>query len=94
MENATQYFVVDYDIPVEPNSQRMKFYRALWRVLEEHQVPETERSTASVFISGSQPVAEAIHNLASRYGHSNLYQAVKVEEAPAWANTKPLFIEP
>lgn len=58
----------------------MKFYRALWRILEEHHIPETERSTASVFISGSQIVATEIHELASHYGHSNLYQAVKVQE--------------
>lgn len=83
METGIQYWICDYDIPCEPNGQRMKFYRALWRLLEEHHIPETERSTASVFISGSQPIAEAIHNLASHYGHSNLYEARKVEEVSA-----------
>jgi hypothetical protein len=69
------YCICDYDIPAEPKAQRMRFYRGLWRILESHGIPTGERSTQSVWISGSQTVASEIHDLASRYGTSNLYEA-------------------
>jgi hypothetical protein len=76
------YWICDYDIPADPKAQRMRFYRGLWRILKEHNIPHTDRSTQSVWISGSQTVAAEIHTLASHYGVSNLYEARKVEAIP------------
>lgn len=75
-----QVWIVDYDVPVEPTSQRMKFYRGLWRILASHGIETGERSTQSVWISGSEGLATEIHDLASKYGTSNLYAATKVAE--------------
>ena len=71
-------WVVDYDIPTEPKARRMAFYRALWALLEEHKILRTSKSTQSVWILDSQPIATEIHELASKFGVSHLYQASEV----------------
>ena len=71
---VTAYYVVDYDIPVEPHAKRRAFYRALQRLLQERELV-ADRSTQSVWIVDRREIAEQIHNLAQRYGRSNLYEA-------------------
>jgi hypothetical protein len=75
---GVRYWVVDYDIPVESHAKRRAFYRALHRTLESHDI-EADRSTQSVWIIDSQEIAKEIHELACRYGKSNLYSAVKID---------------
>jgi hypothetical protein len=73
-----QYWVVDYDIPVEPHARRRAFYRALHRTLRKHEIV-ADRSTQSVWIMDSKQIAEEIHFLAQTYGRSHLYTATRID---------------
>jgi hypothetical protein len=75
---GVQYWIVDYDIPVESPAKRRAFYRALHVTLKAHNIV-ADRSTQSVWIIDSKEIAEQIHRLASRYGVSHLYSARKVQ---------------
>ena len=75
---GVQYWVVDYDIPVEPHAKRRAFYRALHRILREHEIT-ADRSTQSVWIMDDQKIAEEIHSLALNYGRSHFYSATRVD---------------
>jgi len=68
-------WVVDYDVPREPKAKRMAFYRALWRILKEHKIIAKARSTMSVWILDNEEIAAEIHDLASKFGKSHLYEA-------------------
>jgi len=68
---VTAYYLVDYDIPVEPHAKRRAFYRALQRLLREHELV-ADRSTQSVWILDRREIAEQIHNLAQRYSQQPL----------------------
>ena len=72
------YWVVDYDIPLEPHAKRRAFYRALHKILRKHEIT-ADRSTQSVWILDNEHIAEEIHHLAANYGHSHLYTATIVE---------------
>ena len=72
------YWVVDYDIPVQPHSKRRAFYRALHRILREHEIT-ADRSTQSVWIMDNKGIAEEIHTLALSYGRSHLYTATRID---------------
>lgn len=72
-------WVVDYDIPVEPKSKRMAFYRGLWRIMREHGITKSGRSTQSVWIIDDEQIARQIHDHASGYGRSNLYNGTPVK---------------
>ena len=74
---GVQYYVVDYDIPVDPQAKRRAFYRALHKTLRAYEI-EADRSTQSVWIIDNKKIAEAIHSLAASYGTSHLYQATQV----------------
>ena len=50
--------MVDYDIPVDPKSRRMAFYRGLWRILEENEIVSSGRSTQSVWIFDDEKIAQ------------------------------------
>jgi hypothetical protein len=73
-----QYWVVDYDIPLEPHAKRRAFYRALHRTLRKYEIV-ADRSTQSVWILDSEVIAEEIHALALSYGRSHLYAARRVD---------------
>jgi pSer/pThr/pTyr-binding forkhead associated (FHA) protein len=71
--------VVDYDVPVEPRSKRMAFYRGLWKILKENKIMTGGRSTQSVWILDDAKIARHIHDLALKYGQSHLYNATPVD---------------
>ena len=73
---GVQYWVVDYDIPVDPHAKRRAFYRALHRILRVHEI-FADRSTQSVWVLDRKEIAEEIHSLAQSYGH--LYTATRVD---------------
>jgi hypothetical protein len=73
-----QYWIVDYDIAVDPHARRRAFYRALHRILRRHDII-ADRSTQSVWIMDSKDVAEEIYALALSYGRSHLYAATRVD---------------
>jgi hypothetical protein len=75
---AVQYWVVDYDIPLEPHARRRAFYRALHKILQAHDIV-ADRSTQSVWITDSEEIAKEIQVLASGYGKSHLYSAARVQ---------------
>jgi hypothetical protein len=75
---GVQYWVVDYDIPVEPHAKRRAFYRALHRILRKYEVT-ADRSTQSVWIMDNREIAEEIHVLAVNYGRSHIYTATRVD---------------
>lgn len=75
---GVQYWVVDYDIPVEPHAKRRAFYRALHGILKEHSII-ADRSTQSVWIIDSEEIAGEIHGLACQYGKSHLYSATRLD---------------
>ncbi len=71
-------WVVDYDIPVESRAKRMAFYRGLWKIMAAHRIPKSGRSTQSVWIIDDEQIAREIHDHASTYGTSNLYNATPI----------------
>ena len=75
---GVRYWVVDYDIPVESHARRRAFYRALHRTLRKYEIV-ADRSTQSVWIMDSRPIAEEIHALALSYGRSHLYTATRLD---------------
>jgi len=75
---GVRYWVVDYDIPVEPHARRRAFYRALHKTLRKYEIV-ADRSTQSVWIMDSRPIAEEIHALALSYGRSHLYTATRLD---------------
>lgn len=62
-----QFWVVDYDIPIDPHAKRRAFYRPLHRVLASHDI-EADRSTQSVWIIDSENIAKEIHDLGAQRG--------------------------
>jgi len=73
-----QYFVVDYDIKLEPHKRRRMFYRKLHALLMKHGL-EADRSTASVWIMDSRGVAEEIFYLAKSFGSAHWYEASRID---------------
>jgi hypothetical protein len=56
-------YIVDYDIPREPASKRVQFYRHLRKMSI-----EPEYSTRSVFRTGEKELAEALYWLVVAHG--------------------------
>jgi stress-induced morphogen len=75
---GVNWWVVDYDIPVENLARRRAFYRALHKLLSSHGI-KGRRSTQSVWIVDSQEIATEIHALAVSYGKSHLYSATRLD---------------
>jgi hypothetical protein len=73
-----EWFVVDYDIPAEPASRHMQFYRRLWKLLGAANIEIRKRSTQSVWILDDMGIAKQIHDLASVYGVSHWYRAERI----------------
>lgn len=71
-------WIVDWDIPQKPASARVAFYRALKKLRKDFGIAN-HMSSQSVMIVHSQAAAEAVHNLALRYGCSNIYLAIHYE---------------
>jgi len=76
---GNELYVVDYDIPVQPQAERRAFYRGLHRILREHGII-ADRSTQSVWVLDSREIAQEIYKLAQNYGHSNLYTATRTDQ--------------
>lgn len=76
--SGIQWYVVDYDVPAEPFSRHMQFYRRLWKILRTANIEVRKRSTASVWILDDEQIALQIHELASTYGVSHWYRAERI----------------
>jgi hypothetical protein len=81
---GVQWYVVDYDIPFDENSneskaRHMQFYRRLWKILRTANIEIRKKSTASVWILDDEAVALQIHELACVYGVSHWYQALRMD---------------
>ncbi len=71
-------YLVDYDIPREPASKRMRFYRKFRDLRRKHKLFMSKFSTRSVFYTRNKAVAADVYNLASKYGRSHLYEVTQL----------------
>jgi len=74
--SATIY-IVDWDIPRRPASDRLRFYRALQRLCSEAGATIWDRSTMSVLKTPSRDLAFQVFNLVKGVegGRGNIYEA-------------------
>lgn len=70
-------YIVDYDIPEEPVSKRVQFYRDLKRLSMYYQ--DHGYSTLSVLRTHEKEVAEAVYFLVMAYGGNvHMYKAEEI----------------
>jgi hypothetical protein len=90
MATATRLWLCDYDIPKEPASARVQFYRIKRRLIHDAIKQDREirilHSTASVFLTNSATLAENIQALAGDFHASgtHVYQLDWVQEIEEW----------
>lgn len=71
-KNNQHLYIVDYDVPREPQSRRRAFYRQLSK-LKEKMGLFGKISTNSVVVTTERVLATEVYNLAKTYGKANLY---------------------
>jgi len=83
VENETLW-IVDWDIPNKPASERMRFYRALRELCKRAGAGNWDRSTMSVLKTSSRELAEEVFSLVAgmERGRVNLYRAKLLKEHP------------
>jgi len=65
-------YIIDYDIPRNPQSKRRAFYRQLTKI--KHKMGLLGKiSTMSVLVTPDRATAMQIYDLAKKYGRTNLY---------------------
>lgn len=69
-------FIIDYDIPLEPQSKRRAFYRKLSKIKQKMGL-FGKTSTLSVLITADRALAAQIYDLAKMYGRANLYRVFR-----------------
>jgi hypothetical protein len=74
MTAAQTGYIIDWDLPKNKPSARVQFHRELKRLYKKYNLEET-RSTQSVLKTSNEALAWEVHELAKKYGHSNIYQA-------------------
>jgi len=76
-------YLVDYDIPKEPASQRVKFYRELRELRRRYKHFTNKFSTCSVFYTLDHTLATEVYNLVKGYGGDcHLYEATQLLPPP------------
>jgi hypothetical protein len=71
-------FIVDWDIPSQPTTLRRMFYYHLNKIKNNHNLVGS-MSSRSVFMVQDKKLAQEVYSLASKYGHTSLYQAEILE---------------
>jgi len=69
-------YLVDWDVPREPQSHRRAFYRYLEKLKLQMDL-FGRMSTKSVLVTTDQRLAEKIYRLACQFGVANIYIAEK-----------------
>jgi len=64
-------WLVDWDIPLEPHSNRRRFYRRLKKALDELNGDKILYSSMSVVVTSSRKLAEAIYAEAEAHNARN-----------------------
>lgn len=70
------FFIVDYDVPREPQSKRRAFYRKLSKIKQKMGL-FGKMSTKSVLITTDKALAAQTYRLAKTYGRANIYFGVR-----------------
>lgn len=71
-KTSQHFFIVDYDVPREPQSKRQAFYRQLSKIKQKMGL-FGKMSTMSVVVTADRTLATEIYLLAKKYGRANLY---------------------
>ena len=73
---GNKLYIVDYDIPEEPASKKVQFYRDLKKI---RQYQSSDYSTLSVFRTEDECLAEAVYFLVVAYnGSVHMYKGEEV----------------
>lgn len=71
------HYLVEYDLPTD--SRRKKFYRAVKRYREDHDLPTSGWSTQSVVFTDDEAFAWEVYNQARRVGgYAHVYEARRI----------------
>ena len=74
-------FIIEYDLPSD--SRRKRFYRAVRRYLEAHELNGSGWSTASVVVTKNERFAWFVHNKAlGTGGTSHIYEGRQLDDEP------------
>ena len=70
-------YIVDYDIPEEPASKRVHFYRDMKKLQSKNL--QSDYSTQSVFRTHDKMLAQAVYFLVKAHnGHGHVYRAEEI----------------
>jgi hypothetical protein len=78
LKRRQNLFIIDFDVPREPKSKRMAFYRQLTKIRKQMGL-FGKMSTMSVLVTVDRHLAEKVYYLASQYGQANIYVGRKLD---------------